>query len=300
MVHHNECPLCGSVNIKEKLICKDHLVSGEIFKIISCNSCCFVFTQDYPEEKDIGKYYESEDYISHSDTSKGLTNKLYQVVRRIMLKRKKRLVRRITGLSEGTLLDIGSGTGYFASVMKNSGWDIKGIEINDHAREFSRNHFNLEVLPPDDIKGLKSNFFDCITLWHVMEHFHDPFKYVNEIKRLLKREGKCIIALPNCGSYDADSYGPQWAGYDVPRHLWHFTPESFRFLCNKTGLKLISENPLPLDVFYISQLSEKYMGSSAPFIKGMLKATLFAFHAWFIKKKTSSLIYIVEKAEKQE
>jgi len=296
MVHHKICPLCGSDNISKKLSCTDHLVSNRLFDIYKCNGCSFVFTQDYPDEKDIGRYYESEDYISHSDTSKGFTNRLYQLVRQVMLKRKKTLVKKITGLSAGTLLDIGSGTGYFASVMKESGWDVKGIEINDRAREFSKSHFKLEALPPSGLSGIESNTVDCITLWHVLEHFHDPFGYISEIKRILRPHGKCIFALPNCGSYDATFYGPHWAGYDVPRHLWHFTPDSFRSFCDKTGLELLSEKTLAPDVFYISMLSEKYRGSSATFIKGMFKASLFALRAFLNKKKTSSLIYIAETA----
>ena len=194
------------------------------------------------------------------------------------------------------MLDIGSGTGYFASVMKESGWYVKGIEINDRAREFSKSHFNLEALPPSGLAGIESNTVDCITLWHVLEHFHDPFGYINEIKRILKPQGKCVFALPNCGSYDAAFYGDNWAGYDVPRHLWHFTPESFKFLCDKTGLRLLSEKTLPMDVFYISLLSERHRDSSAAFIQGMFKASLFAVRAYLNKRRTSSLIYIAEVA----
>ncbi len=296
MVHHETCPLCGSENTSDKLECTDHLVSNEKFRIRECKRCGFMFTQDYPEENVIGKYYESEEYISHSDISKGLTNKLYQAVRRVMLKRKRKLVRKITGLQTGTLLDIGSGTGHFASFMMNSGWEVKGVEINDSARAYSKEHFNISAISPAGLSGLQGATFDCITLWHVLEHFHDPFAYISEIKRLLNAKGKCVIALPNCSSFDAGYYGKYWAGYDVPRHLWHFYPKSFRLFCEKNGLRLSGWHALPLDVFYISQLSERHRASSAPLFKGLTKASVFALKALLKREKTSSLIYVVEVA----
>jgi SAM-dependent methyltransferase len=295
MVHHRECPLCRSENISFNFSCADHFVSKEVFQIYKCKECGFGFTQDYPEESKIGRYYESEDYISHSDTSRGLSNKLYRMVRNIMLRRKRGIVRKVTRLAEGSILDIGSGTGYFALTMTKAGWKVKGIEINDKARNFSSSQFGIDVSGPDKINDLKSEIFDCITLWHVLEHFHDPLKYVAEIYRLLKPDGVCVIALPNNDSYDAKYYGSFWAAYDVPRHLWHFNPDSFRIFSEKTGFKQGPMKTLPMDVFYISQLSEKYKGSSLAFLRGIFKAVVFTFLSAFNKKKSSSLIYILRK-----
>jgi SAM-dependent methyltransferase len=295
MVHHRECPLCRSENISLNFSCTDHFVSKEVFPLFKCRQCGFAFTQDYPEESKIGRYYESEDYISHSDTSRGLSNKLYRLVRNLMLSRKRNIVRKVTRLPEGSILDIGSGTGYFAFTMKKAGWQVKGIEVNEKARNFSSSQFGIDVCGPDKIDVLESKSYDCITLWHVLEHFHDPFKYAREIFRLLKPGGICVIALPNMGSYDATYYGSYWAAYDVPRHLWHFNPDSFRIFCEKTGFKLEPVKTLPMDVFYISQLSEKYKESSFAFIRGMIKAMVFAFLSVFNKKRSSSLIYILQK-----
>ena len=227
MVHHNVCPLCSSEQISLYLNCTDHFISKKDFTIGKCAACGFLFTQNYPEESEISAYYESDDYISHSDTSEGLSNKLYRIARSFMLGRKKNLVNTITNKKSGNLLDIGSGTGHFAGTMKRSGWQVKGIEINEKARDFGISHFGLEIIAPDKISGLESNSFDCITLWHVLEHFHDPSDYASEIYRLLKPGAACIIALPNSSSYDAVYYGRYWAAWDVPRHLWHFSPETF-------------------------------------------------------------------------
>ena len=295
MVHHKECPLCRSGEISPELSCSDHFLSKEVFSLYRCKNCGFLFTQDYPGEPEIGKYYESEEYISHSNTSKGLVNKLYMLVRSYMLRKKRKLVSHVCGLSSGTILDIGSGTGYFASVMKEAGWNVRGIEINEKARNFSAENFDIDVTDPAEIDKLESNSFDCITLWHVLEHFQDPFRISEQISRLLKPTGKCIIALPNSASYDASHYGPYWAAWDVPRHLWHFDTDTFRQFATKAGFHLEKLKTLPPDVFYISQLSEKYKGTAMPFLTGIVRATGFAILSAFRKRKSSSIIYILNK-----
>jgi SAM-dependent methyltransferase len=295
MVHHDICPVCYSAEIRQRLICEDHLKSSESFQIWKCSVCGFSFTQDHPDEAKIGYYYESDDYISHSDTSKGLINKIYRIVRKRMLREKRNIVRMETGLEKGSLLDIGSGTGHFATEMKKSGWDVRGIEINEKVRETSTLNFGLDIISPEKKSLLESAGFDCITLWHVLEHFTDLNGYITEIYRLLKPGGTCIIALPNISSYDANHYGTYWAALDVPRHLWHFNPDTFGFLFEGRGFRLVNIRPLPLDVFYISIISERYKGNKLSFITGMLKGLYFAFLTLFNKRKSSSLIFVLRK-----
>ncbi len=295
MVKHSNCPLCSSADILHYLQCTDNFVSKENFGLYRCSACGFVFTNNYPEADSIGKYYESDEYISHSDTSEGFINKIYRIVRNIMLRRKRAIVTNVTKIKTGNLLDIGSGTGHFAAEMKSAGWSVKGIEINEKAREFSRTKSGLEVIGPDEISSLEKESFDAITLWHVLEHFHDPFTYASDIISLLKPGGICIVALPNSSSFDAAHYKEHWAAYDVPRHLWHFNPDTFRIFSDKTGFKTIKLLTLPLDVFYISLLSEKYKGTKLSFLAGIAKAKLFTFGSFFNRKRSSSMIYILQK-----
>jgi SAM-dependent methyltransferase len=253
-----------------------------------------MFTQDFPEESESGRYYESEAYISHSNKRKTFLDGLYHITRKIMLNRKKMIVTRNCNLSSGSILDIGSGTGHFLNAMKRAGWKTEGIEINLKAQEYARSAFNLKVLPPQDIISIPDKSFDCITMWHVLEHFHDPFNYFMEIKRLIKPGGKVIVALPNSDSFDSKYYGPYWAAYDVPRHLWHFNPAVFSLFAQKNGFEVSSLSYLPLDVFYISILSEKYKGAGIPLVSGIIKGLLFFLFSFFRKSRTSSIIYILK------
>jgi len=146
-----------------------------------------------------------------------------------------------------------------------------------------------------NIGSLPSASFDAISLWHVLEHFQDPFTYASEIVRLLKPGGVCFIALPNCSSFDAGFYKEFWAAYDVPRHLWHFTPATFKLFAEKSGFSIRSVRSLPLDVIYISMLSEKYKGSSLHFVRGIAIGAWFMVTSIFRKSGNSSHVYILKK-----
>lgn len=296
MIHHNVCPLCKSHEISLFIKCNDHLISGEVFELLRCSSCSFVFTQNYPEESESDKYYESEEYISHSEKQKTIFEKIYRLVRKIMLYRKKSFVSRMCNLSDGTILDIGSGTGYFLNTMSDAGWKTTGIEINKKARDYSLSAFNLSVLSPQEILSLPAKSFDCITLWHTLEHFHEPYKYFEEIKRLLKPEGVVIIALPNIDSYDAGYYASEWAAYDVPRHLWHFNSSTFPVFAEQNGFLVSSRSYLPFDVFYVSILSEKYRGTRFASASGITKGLVFSLSSYFRKSKSSSIIYVLRNS----
>ncbi|NMC34970.1 MAG: class I SAM-dependent methyltransferase [Veillonellaceae bacterium] len=293
MISHTVCPLCSSGLTGQYLKCTDNLLTKEEYDIYRCNSCGFVFTNGYPEEENIGRYYDSGDYISHEDSAKGTVNRIYILAREIMLRRKKKLIKKITGLENGSLLDIGCGTGHFAGMMKKSGWDVTGIEPGTKAREYGIQKFGIRVVHPSEISELPDRSFDCITLWHVMEHFHDPSGYAVEMRRLLKPGGKCIVALPNCNSSDADFFREHWAAWDVPRHLWHFNPDTFRRFAEKEGFSIDKTMVLPLDVFYISILSFRNKGSGIPLIRGIVMGKLFFLKSLFRKEKGSSLIYVL-------
>lgn len=299
MVSHNICPLCFSHRISLHLKCTDHFLTGEEFDLFKCHGCGFVFTRGYPDEDSISKYYESDDYISHDDRAKGLLNHIYLLVRKIMLQRKKRIVEKITGIKKGRILDIGCGTGYFAATMKKGGWHVTGIEPNKKAREFGAGHFGIDIISPENISDIPDKSLDAVTLWHVLEHLHDPFKYSDEIDRLLKPGGICIAALPNNNSSDAYYYGRFWAAYDLPRHLWHFNPSTFSLFWENKGFKVINTKSLPLDVFYISILSEKNRGSIIPSLKGLMTGLLFAAESAIDINRSSSLIYFIKRQTDQ-
>ena len=238
----------------------DHSVSGEEFVLEYDAHYKLYRTTPIPEN--LGKYYQSEAYISHTDGSKGFFEKLYQWVKHYTLRKKMNLVEQY--VSQGKLLDIGAGTGDFVGIAKKKGWYATGVEPEAKARHRAGEKGIFLEEKQENI----STTFDVITLWHVLEHIPHLQEQIHYLKNHLSKEGLLLIAVPNYKSKDAQHYGDYWAAWDVPRHLWHFSQESIRLLFQQQGFELIGVKPMYFDAFYVSLLSEKYKSGKMNFLKG--------------------------------
>lgn len=296
MITLNKCPVCGSQHIQHILDALDSTVSKERFPVFECKDCSLRFTNHIPSEEEIGSYYKSEDYISHTETSKGFINSVYHSVRRRTLQQKKQLVQHESGKQKGQLLDLGCGTGAFLQVMQQAGWTVRGLEPDADARHIAAQR-GLDVASTQQFFHLPASAFDVVTLWHVLEHVHQLHAYVDQFAKILKQDGLLVIAVPNYTSEDARQYGDAWAAYDVPRHLYHFSPASMRRLMEQHGFRVSAMKPMWFDSFYVSMLSEKNLGSGT---LGLAKAFLQGARSNFLASRDvsrcSSLIYLIRRA----
>lgn len=295
MIHYTNCPVCGSADIKKALTAKDFTVSKQHFDIYECSQCLLRFTQDIPDTDSIGAYYKSEEYISHTDTSRGIVNNLYQKVRKYTLGQKRKLVEKVTGIREGQLLDVGSGTGAFVNEMSSHGWQVTGLEPDADAREVANKNYGFELKDTSAFYSLQPGSYDAISMWHVLEHVHDLNAYIQQLKSVLKENGKLFIAVPNYTSGDASVYKEFWAAYDVPRHLYHFSPNSMRVLIEKHGMRIEKYLPMWFDSYYICMLSNKYKSGNTGLIKAIVNGTLSNLKALGNAQKCSSVIYVIAK-----
>ncbi len=254
-----------------------------------------MFTQDVPDSSASGAYYLSENYISHSDTQKGIINRLYHQVRKRTLQSKLNLVKRVTGKITGNLLDIGCGTGAFLNCIQQAGWHSTGLEPDDNARKKAASLYHIHPMPSNELFNLIPDSFDAITLWHVLEHVHQLHEYVDQSKKLLTDDGALIIAVPNYTSADARIYKSSWAAYDVPRHLYHFSPDSMKTLMHLHGMQVKEMLPMWYDSFYVSMLSEQYKNGKGNLISAFISGLRSNIKTVFNKEKCSSLIYIITK-----
>lgn len=282
-----------SADIRLVLHATDHTVSGEQFAIWECSSCSLRFTQDIPVENEIGRYYKSEQYISHSNITKGIVNRLYHAVRQRTMQMKKNLVIRYTGKKNGSMLDVGAGTGMFCRTMIKAGWSVTALEPDETARRLAE-IAGVPIFPSPHLFELQKESLDAITLWHVLEHVHTLHEYMRQFRNISRKGGVLLIAVPNYTSIDAERYGPYWAAYDVPRHLYHFSPHSMRRLLKQHGLNLIATHPMWFDSFYVSILSEKYRTGNSNLIKGVVSGCLSNRKAMADPERCSSVIYVVQ------
>lgn len=275
----------------KKLDLNDYFLTGEKFELFEDLKTEVLYTLPQPIEN-LGKYYESKNYISHTDGKKSIFERFYQMAKQINLNNKLELIDQIAKGKK--VLDYGCGVGDFLEHLQKNGYDVLGMEPNDSAKKIAQSKIGTEKVTSTELEQ-NDQKFDIITLWHVLEHIPNLNEIIIQLKNHLTEDGRLIIAVPNHKSYDAAYYGKYWAAYDVPRHLWHFSATSMNKLFNNFGMKIESTHPMKLDSFYVSLLSEKYKGNKLGFINALrvgLKSNSKA-------KKTgeySSLIYII-KAE---
>lgn len=291
------CPVCQSHAFTPYLKVKDHTVSESEFQLVSCSGCGFLFTNPRPPAHTIGQYYESADYISHHDEARDIMSTIYKQVRNYTTRQKIKLLAR-TVARKGTLLDIGSGTGFFLRQAKTAGWQVTGTEPDVQARNVGRSRVGEEVYENIDNPFFSNKEYDAITMWHVLEHVHLLNETMEWLHGHLAAQGRLFIAVPNPESDDAQHFAAEWAAYDVPRHLYHFTKQSMRQLAAAHGFKIKQILPMWFDAFYVGMLSTKYRQGITNLPESLWRGVISNWKgrtAGGEQPNTSSLIYILGK-----
>lgn len=290
----SSCPLCNSQNNSHYLNLKDFFLSQEEFEIVRCRDCGLLYTTPRPDASKMQAYYDSKQYFSHQENSTGLIPRIYEFVKSFNLKQKFKLA--TSGKTIGKILDIGCGTGDFLLKAKQNNWEVSALEPNEHAREIASKRLNVSIIRPEDISGIPDSSFDVITMWHVLEHIENLQEEALHLHRMLKPGGRLVIAVPNYQSYDAKFYKDKWAAWDVPRHLSHFDRSSItKVFSPYNDIRLCDVFYLRWDAYYISYLSEKYLGHKLPLLRGCFHGLVSNLKA-SKSKNYSSLVYIFEKS----
>lgn len=294
------CPICGASGQIPYANCTDYVVSKESYTLMRCPKCGMVYTLDPPSEEEMKRYDKLNLKLKLGDSPSGLTGRLYYRVRSHMLRKKARIIGKQAYRTGGSLLNYGAKTGFFSHMMERRGWKVTSVERYHEERMFSLEMFHHRMIDVSEMSSLHAGTFDVITLWHVFEHAHNPDALLDRFYELLRPGGILVMACPNVRSTDAMHYGPYWAAYDVPRHLWHFDPISLSKLALRHGFILMHHERLPFDSFYISILSERNLRHRLSFIRGML----YGFRSWLVsltrRSKSSSLVYVFRKRQETD
>ncbi len=266
---------------------KDYLISNKRFVIKEVKNGLLKTTPNI-SDYEIYKYYSSDDYLSHNRTVSFLSL-IYNFTSKYMLKRKISLISKY--INPGAFfLDFGCGIGELVLKMKSRGFVSHGVENNLNAYNACLKK-NISVFK--DLKSLKSKF-DVISCWHSLEHLSDFTTTLSKFNKLINKNGYLIVAVPNHESFDSKYYGKFWAGYDVPRHRYHFSKDALISNVEDSNFKLVDSSPMFLDAFYVSILSEKYKKNFFSFFKGILIGAVSNF-SYLITKNASSHYFVFKK-----
>ena len=291
----NKCPWCESEKNQIHLWLKDEFLTNEDCQIYECLRCGLLFTEPRPEKDKIGEYYKSKEYYSHQENKNGFIPRLYEQIKTINLRHKYTIATK--GIKVGKMLDIGCGVGDFLQVAEQHGWNCKGVEPSEDAKAIAKKRIKAEIISSEDLEQIPNETFDVITMWHVLEHIDNLKWQVAQLQRLIKKDGRIIIAVPNYKSYDAKFYKDKWAAYDVPRHLNHFNKETLVRIFKTNGLELEDTDKLRWDAYYISYLSEQYRHHAFPLVKGAYRGWLSNVKARKSKEWSSKIYVFVKQKE---
>jgi 2-polyprenyl-3-methyl-5-hydroxy-6-metoxy-1,4-benzoquinol methylase len=285
------CPICKSPKSKNHLIINDHSISNESFALVKCTGCNLLYTNPRPDIQSIWKYYEGDQYISHTNKIISIKDVIYKLVRNYTTKSKFKLLKKYH--AHPSVLDYGCGSGFFLTYLKKQKLEVVGVEPAREKTISTESPIKNDVVT--NIKEISKDLkVDIITAWHVIEHVHELIKTLKQLRKRLKPGGHMFIALPNPYSFDALYYKEYWAGYDVPRHLYHFDKDTIKALSKKLKMKLVHVYPMIFDSYYVSMLSEKYQGNRYSFIQG-LKTGYLSNQKAKSTGEYSSLIYVLRK-----
>jgi len=253
----------------------------------------FHFTNPRPDQKNIGKYYQSENYVSHSNKGNNIINILYKIVRTYTLGEKVGWINKYVK-KKGRLLDYGCGTGYFLHRANKNGWDVIGVEPNKEAAVLASKNDSFKIFKSAE-QLADENKFDAITMFHVLEHIHELTFTLKILLEKLKKRGTLFIAVPNINSLDAKNYKENWAALDVPRHLYHFNQNTMAKLAEEFDLRLVDTVPMKFDSYYVSILSDKYNQNGNNIIKSLISGYKSNKYAEINNNNYSSLLFILRK-----
>ena len=248
-----------------------------------------MYTDPFPTAAESIKFYKSSSYVSHGDKKGFFFDTIYGTIKWLNIHNKLRILSLHTKLNKH--LDIGCGTGDFLKYLNRKGASTTGIETDDDARSTA---LNKKLTVFRTLTDAPTAQYTSITMIHVLEHVHQLQQYLTFITEHLEEKGILFLALPNYLSHDAKYYKEYWAGYDAPRHLYHFQPKSVEIIAKDFGLKLVRQYPMKFDSYYVSLLSHQYASGKTNYLKAFLEG----FKSNWKARKTgnfSSLIYILQK-----
>lgn len=261
------CILCNSRD-REPIIKKNQ------WQVYRCASCGLGFLDPRPSKKDLETLYTEKYFADQYDT--GIEPDTPEFKRR--LSQESHRIRFFSNIKQrGRVLDIGCGNGYFLAACQNRDYDVQGLDISDWAVQYATQKLGLSVKTGEiNTVKLPSHSFDIITMWHFLEHTKNPLQTLLEVKNWLKKDGILVIDVPNYESTDALKNWGNWVGWQLPYHLYHFTPQTLKDLVGKCGFRVIKKKDYHSETIKMSLKGIPVVGLFARLIAKMYSGTSIA------------------------
>ncbi|PIR20608.1 MAG: hypothetical protein COV45_05260 [Deltaproteobacteria bacterium CG11_big_fil_rev_8_21_14_0_20_47_16] len=201
------------------------------YSLYYCSKCGCGRTDPFPEQEEVNKLYSTTTY--RADQGIRFIKPMEVLVRQFRRQRWQRIRQYIP---KGSLLDVGCAGGYFLDFLREKGWKVAGVEVNEAMARHAREHYGIDVRSEGLEKAaFPSESFDVVTIYHVLEHIPNPDQTLQECYRILRPGGLLVIAVPNSESWQASATGSKWFHLDVPHHLHHFSARGLKALVNQNG-----------------------------------------------------------------
>jgi SAM-dependent methyltransferase len=237
----SRCPVCEGVEFHPLFSATDRLyhTTAEPFQVVECAQCRLMQLSPQPTPAELDRYYPKHYWFTPEDST---TGRMEQIYRRFVLRDHVRFVERALRESEesGPVLDVGCGGGLFLRLLRDRGFGVMGLDSSVEAARvaWTANHVPVTCgalsqapFPPQSCAG--------ITMFHVIEHLHDPRCYLKAAHDLLRPDGRLIVQAPNAGCWQFLLLGASWNGVDVPRHLYDFRPADLDRLLDACGFEVL-------------------------------------------------------------
>jgi 2-polyprenyl-3-methyl-5-hydroxy-6-metoxy-1,4-benzoquinol methylase len=238
------CNYCGSGEANFRFKGPDLLLDRPApeYTLVQCTRCGLVYQNPRPTPAEIIEHYPAEygPYADHGEQARQswLLTRAYEYG---IAKRCRYVTRHKHG---GALLDVGCASGTFLrGIAARGAWQVYGVELNEAVAAFAREQYGLDVFAGRlEEAGYPNHLFDVVTMWDVLEHVHDPHDVLREVRRILKPDGILVVRVPNLASLEASIFGQYWAGLDLPRHLYVFTPDTLAYIMANAGLEVMGHS----------------------------------------------------------
>lgn len=236
-----ECPGCGETGVRTLFSAGDRLyhTTDKSFLVVECKTCRLIRLEPRPSEKELADYYPHEYwYEPDSDAA----SRMEESYRRFVLRDHVNFVMRALEDSgeNGVVVDVGCGGGLFLKMLRERGRPVLGLETSHSAASAAWNRNRVAVICGDLSKSpIERGGCAAVTMFHVLEHLHDPVGYLRSARDLLLPGGRLIVQVPNASSWQFLMFGEHWNGVDVPRHLVNYRQRDLENLLEYCGLEVV-------------------------------------------------------------